>query len=68
MENFLGQVLGPESYHFWWYRFQNSITVRDIDLKFGMVIVFGKLEDHMHGFLPGSVHKLRHDRKNNRSY
>ncbi len=32
----------------WWYRFQNSRTVRDIDLKFGIVIVFGILEDHMH--------------------
>jgi hypothetical protein len=47
-----------------WYRFQNSPTVRDVGLKFGMVIVFGRLEDHMHVFLPGSVHKLRHSTKN----
>jgi hypothetical protein len=45
----------------WWYRFQNSITVGDIDLKFGMVVVFGNLEDLMHD---RSVHKLRHTRKN----
>jgi hypothetical protein len=28
-----------------------------------MVVVFGKLEDHLHGFLPGNVQKLRHARK-----
>jgi hypothetical protein len=49
----------PRISSFWWYRFQNSITVRDIGLKFGMVIVLGKLEDTMHCFLPGSVHKQR---------
>jgi hypothetical protein len=43
--------------HFWWYRFQNSRTPRDIGLKFGMVIVLGKLEDLVHCFLPGGVHK-----------
>jgi hypothetical protein len=42
--------------------------VRDIGLKFGMVMVFGKLEDHMHGFLSGSVHKLRHPRKKYKKY
>jgi hypothetical protein len=31
-----------------------------------MVIVLGKLEDHMHYFLPGSVHKLRHVRRNSK--
>jgi hypothetical protein len=30
---------------FGWYRFQNSTTVREIGLKFQMVIVLGKLED-----------------------
>ncbi len=29
-----------------------------------MVVVIGKLEDHMQDFLPGSVHKLRYARKN----
>ncbi len=47
----------------WWYRFQNLRTVRDNDLKFGMVIVLGKLEDHRGCFLPGTVHKLRQSRK-----
>jgi hypothetical protein len=42
-----------------WYRFQNSPMVRDNDLKFGMVIVLGKLEDLVTCFLPGSVHKRR---------
>ncbi len=40
-----------------WYRFQNSTTARDIDVKFYMLIVLGKLEDFMQHFLPGSVHK-----------
>jgi hypothetical protein len=44
---------------FWWYRFQNSITVRDIGLKFYMVIELGKLEDLMQVFLRGSVHTWR---------
>jgi hypothetical protein len=35
-------------------------THKDIDLKFGMAIVFGKLEENIHGFLPESVHKWRH--------
>jgi hypothetical protein len=43
--------------NFWWYRFQNSTTVRDIDLKFDMEVVFERLEDIMHVFLPGSVQK-----------
>jgi hypothetical protein len=42
---------------FSWYLFQNSITVRDIGLKFDMVVVVEKLEDLIHGFLPGSVQK-----------
>jgi hypothetical protein len=41
---------------FWWYRFQNSSMVADNDLKFGMVIVFGKMEVHIHDFLSGIVH------------
>jgi hypothetical protein len=41
----------------WWYRFQNPPTFRDIGLKFDMGVVFGKLEDVMHDFLPGTVHK-----------
>jgi hypothetical protein len=32
---------------------------RDIDLKFYMVIVFGKLEDPMQVFPAGTVHKYR---------
>ncbi len=44
---------------FWWYRFQNSATVRDIGLKFGMVIVLGKLKDVMLHFPPGIVHSYR---------
>jgi hypothetical protein len=44
---------------FWWYRFKNSATVRDIDLKFYMVVVFGKLEDPMQVFLAGTIHKYR---------
>jgi hypothetical protein len=32
-------------------------NVRDIGLKFDMVMVIEKLEDLIHGFLPGSVHK-----------
>ncbi len=43
--------------------FQNSITVGDIELKSGMVIVFGRLGDPMIGFLPESVHKCRHGKK-----
>jgi hypothetical protein len=42
---------------FQWYRFPNLATVRDNDLKFGMVIVLGKLDDLMQVFLPGIVHK-----------
>jgi hypothetical protein len=42
---------------FWWYRFQNSSTVWDNGLKFGMVMMLGKLEDHVLCFLPGRVHK-----------
>jgi hypothetical protein len=42
---------------FRWYRFQNSTTVKDIDLKFYMIIVLEKLEDPMQVFLPESVHK-----------
>jgi hypothetical protein len=38
--------------------------VRGIVSKFGMVIVLGKLEDHMQCFLPGTVHKLRLATKN----
>jgi hypothetical protein len=45
---------------FRWYRFQNSRTKRDSGLKFGMVIVLGKLEDLVGCFLSGSVQKLRH--------
>jgi hypothetical protein len=44
---------------FRWYRFQNSRTERDNGLKFCMVIVLGKLEDHVGCFQPGSVHKWR---------
>jgi hypothetical protein len=44
---------------FWWYHFQNSPTVREIDLKFYVVIVLGKLEDRMKVFPAGVVHKLR---------
>jgi hypothetical protein len=33
--------------------------VEDIGFKFGMVIVLEKLEDLVHCFLPGSVHKYR---------
>jgi hypothetical protein len=36
---------------FEWYFFQNSSTVRDIDLKFRMVIDHGKLMDSVHIFL-----------------
>jgi hypothetical protein len=43
---------------FRWYRFQNSTTVKDNDLKFYMVIVLGKLEDPMQVFLPEIVQKL----------
>jgi hypothetical protein len=32
-----------------WYRFQNPSMVKVIHLKFGTVIVLGKLEDCMHG-------------------
>jgi hypothetical protein len=31
--------------------------VKNIDLKIGVVLVFGILEDYMQGFLPRSVHK-----------
>jgi hypothetical protein len=56
--DFLSNNRVPDFYHislFWWYRFQNSPTVRDIGLEFGMVIVLGKSEDRIHGFLSGSV-------------
>jgi hypothetical protein len=39
------------------FRFQNPSMVEDVDLKFDMLIVFEKLEDHMHDFLSRSVHK-----------
>jgi hypothetical protein len=42
---------------FLWFRLQNSITLNDIDLKFYMGVVFEKLEDVVHVFLPGTVHK-----------
>ncbi len=35
---------------FWWYRFQNSTTIKDNDLKSYMVIVLGKWEDPMQVF------------------
>ncbi len=50
IRNILSHHRTPAFYRilpFWWYRFQNSATVWDIDLKFGMVIVLGKLEDRM---------------------
>jgi hypothetical protein len=40
-------------------RFQNSLSVKAIGLKFYMVIVLGKLEDPVHIVPPGTVHKLR---------
>ncbi len=43
---------------------QNSRTVRDIGLKFYMMMELGKLEDPMQVFLPGIVHKLRQLKKN----
>ncbi len=43
---------------FWWYRFQNSTTVKDNDLKFYMLIALGKLEDPVQFFLPGSNWKF----------
>ncbi len=49
----------PPHLTFLMYRFQNSTTVRDNDLKFDIVIVFGNWEDPMQVFLPGIVHKLR---------
>ncbi len=48
---------------FWWYRFQNSLMIRDIDLKFNMGVVFERLEDVVHIFLPGTVHKYRNSKK-----
>ncbi len=48
---------------FWWYLFQNSGTVRNIVLKFGIVIGFEKLEVRMQVFPPGVVHKLRQSMK-----
>jgi hypothetical protein len=48
----------------WWYLFQNSATVRDIDLKFGIVIGFEKLKVRMQVFPAGVVHKLRQSMKN----
>ncbi len=49
----------------WWYRFQDSTTARDIDLKFYMVLVLGKLEDTMLHFPAGTVHKYRQSLKKN---
>jgi hypothetical protein len=51
--------LGSRIFAVWWYRFrfQNSRTVGDIDLKFGLLIVLGKLEDLVGCFLTGDVHK-----------
>jgi hypothetical protein len=53
-------LLRTANYHrispFWWYRFQNSRTPRDIGLKFCMMKVLEKLEDLVHCFLPGRVH------------
>jgi hypothetical protein len=58
MRQVLNHLSTPGNYWkliFWWYLFQNSITVRDIGLKFDMVVAIEKLEDLIHGFLPGSV-------------
>ncbi len=60
MTQILDHVTTPGNYRkvvFWWYRLQNSRTVRYIDLKFDMGVVFENLEDVIHVFLPGTVHK-----------
>jgi hypothetical protein len=55
--------LGSKIFAVWWYRFENSRTVGDIDLKFGIEIVLAKLEDIVGCFLSGAVHKLRYGKK-----
>jgi hypothetical protein len=61
MRQILGHASTPGNYRklvFWWYRLQNSQTVRYIDLKFDMGVVFEKLEDVVHVFLPGNIFKI----------
>jgi hypothetical protein len=50
MRHLLGHVSTPGNY-------RKMRTVRYIDLKFDMGIVIEMLEDIMHDFLPGIVHK-----------
>ncbi len=65
-ENFEGERVravnnGIEKNYFIW---DNLLLIRDISLKIGMVVALEKLEDHMHGFLRGTIHKYCHFRKN----